>query len=128
MLHANARTCPKSRQLLVDRINAGWSVMEAAEAAGITDRTARRSAGMPHSTDCYEGLRRMCSALRIVNNNGCTGAQNLDACEKSAHLGHQAQRDCGRLSACYVEHARPNRKDPGFEGTSLMTTHNGNGS
>ena len=41
-LHANARTCPKSRRLLVDRIEAGWSVMEAAEAAGITDRTARR--------------------------------------------------------------------------------------
>src|SRR3954453_7632952 len=41
-LHANARTCPKSRQLLVERIGAGWSVMEAAEAAGITDRTARR--------------------------------------------------------------------------------------
>src|ERR1700728_462665 len=41
-LHANARTCRKSRQLLVDRIDAGWSVMEAAEAAGITDRTARR--------------------------------------------------------------------------------------
>ena len=41
-LHANARTCPKSRRLLVDRIEGGWSVMEAAEAAGITDRTARR--------------------------------------------------------------------------------------
>ena len=41
-LHANARTCPKSRRLLVDRVAAGWSVMEAAEAAGITDRTARR--------------------------------------------------------------------------------------
>ena len=41
-LHANARTCPKSRQLLVDRVQMGWSVMEAAEAAGITDRTARR--------------------------------------------------------------------------------------
>jgi transposase InsO family protein len=41
-LHANARTCPKSRQLLVDRVGAGWSVMEAAEAAGITDRSARR--------------------------------------------------------------------------------------
>src|SRR4051812_27536490 len=41
-LHANARTCPKSRQLLVDRVGAGWSVMEAAAAAGITDRTARR--------------------------------------------------------------------------------------
>jgi transposase InsO family protein len=42
-LHANARTCPKSRRLLVDRIGReGWSVMEAAEAAGISDRTARR--------------------------------------------------------------------------------------
>jgi transposase InsO family protein len=41
-LHANARTCPKSRQLLVDRIERGWPVMEAAEAAGITARTARR--------------------------------------------------------------------------------------
>jgi len=41
-LHANARSCPKSRQLLVDRVGAGWSVMEAAEAAGITDRSARR--------------------------------------------------------------------------------------
>jgi transposase InsO family protein len=41
-LHANARTCPNSRRLLVDRIEAGWSLMEAAEAAGISDRTARR--------------------------------------------------------------------------------------
>ena len=41
-LHANARTCPKSRQLLVDRIESGWSVLEAAQAAGITARTARR--------------------------------------------------------------------------------------
>jgi transposase InsO family protein len=41
-LHANARTCPKSRQLLVDRVQSGWSVTEAAEAAGITARTARR--------------------------------------------------------------------------------------
>jgi transposase InsO family protein len=41
-LHANARTCPKSRRLLVERIEGGWSVMEAAVAAGITDRTARR--------------------------------------------------------------------------------------
>jgi transposase len=41
-LHGNARTCPKSRKLLVERIEAGWSVMEAAAAAGITDRSARR--------------------------------------------------------------------------------------
>jgi transposase InsO family protein len=41
-LHGNARTCPKSRGLLVERIEAGWSVVEAAAAAGISDRTARR--------------------------------------------------------------------------------------
>lgn len=41
-LHANARTCPKSRRLLVDRVEAGWPVLEAAQAAGISDRTARR--------------------------------------------------------------------------------------
>jgi transposase InsO family protein len=41
-LHANARTCPNSRRLLVERLEAGWSLVEAAEAAGISDRTARR--------------------------------------------------------------------------------------
>jgi transposase InsO family protein len=42
-LHANARTCPNSRRLLVERIvELGWSVTEAAAAAGVSDRTARR--------------------------------------------------------------------------------------
>src|SRR5215216_5244928 len=41
-LHGNARTCPKSRKLLVERIEAGWSLLEAAAAAGISDRSARR--------------------------------------------------------------------------------------
>jgi transposase InsO family protein len=42
-LHANARTCPKSRKLLVHRIEGeGWSLMVAAEAAGISERTAAK--------------------------------------------------------------------------------------
>jgi transposase InsO family protein len=42
-LHANARTCPNSRRLLVGRVlEEGWSVMAAAEAAGITERSAYR--------------------------------------------------------------------------------------
>jgi transposase InsO family protein len=42
-LHANARTCPKSRKLLVKRIEEeGWSLMVAAEAAGISERTAAK--------------------------------------------------------------------------------------
>jgi transposase InsO family protein len=41
-LHANARTCPKSRRLLVDRLEGGWSLMAAAEAAGVSERTAAK--------------------------------------------------------------------------------------
>src|SRR5436189_1479056 len=42
-LHASARTCPNGRRLLVDRVEVqGWSVMAAAEAAGITERSAYR--------------------------------------------------------------------------------------
>ena len=42
-IHANARTCPKSRRLLVRRVlEEDWSLMEAAEAAGISDRSASK--------------------------------------------------------------------------------------
>ena len=42
-LHGNARTCPNGRRLLVRRVREqGWSVMAAAEAAGISERGAYR--------------------------------------------------------------------------------------
>jgi transposase InsO family protein len=42
-LHGNARTCPKSRRLLVERIESRlWSLTAAAEAAGVSERTAYR--------------------------------------------------------------------------------------
>ena len=42
-LHANARLSVKGRELLVDRVEgAGWPVMQAAEAAGISERTAHK--------------------------------------------------------------------------------------
>jgi transposase len=42
-LHRNARTCPNSRRLLVERIESGtWSLTPAAEAAGVSERTAYR--------------------------------------------------------------------------------------
>jgi transposase InsO family protein len=45
-IHANARTCPNSRKLLVKRIEEeGWSLMVAAEAAGISERSARKWLG-----------------------------------------------------------------------------------
>jgi transposase len=42
-IHANARTCPNSRRLLVRRIEEeDWSLRTAAEAAGISERSARK--------------------------------------------------------------------------------------
>ncbi len=39
-LHQNAKTCPASRRLMCERIDSGWSVGAAAEAAGLTERRA----------------------------------------------------------------------------------------
>jgi transposase InsO family protein len=42
-LHANARLSLKGRELLIERVvGAGWSLSAAAEAAGISERTARK--------------------------------------------------------------------------------------
>ena len=45
-LHGNARTCPNSRRVLVERvIEEGWSVSAAAVAAGVSERTVYRWLG-----------------------------------------------------------------------------------
>lgn len=42
-LHANARTCPKSRRLIVSRVlEEGWTLAAAANAAGVSVPTARK--------------------------------------------------------------------------------------
>jgi transposase InsO family protein len=42
-IHGNARSCPKSRKLLVERIESRtWTLAAAAEAAGVSERTACR--------------------------------------------------------------------------------------
>jgi transposase len=65
-LHGNARTCPNSRRLLVDRVgDQCWSVAAAAQAAGISERTAYRwlkrwrEEGMPGLSDRSSAPRRI---------------------------------------------------------------------
>lgn len=69
-IHGNARTCPNSRQLLVRRIEEeGWSLMAAAEAAGISERSARkwlgrwRAEGAPGLLDRSSAPKRVPSRL-----------------------------------------------------------------
>jgi transposase-like protein len=63
-LHANARTCPNSRKLLVRRIEEeNWPLMVAAEAAGISERSARKWLGR-WRTEGEAGLLDRSSAPR----------------------------------------------------------------
>ena len=67
-LHANARLSLKGRELLVYRVKvAGWSLMEAAEAAGISERTARKWLAR-HRAEGPAGLADRSSAPNTVAN------------------------------------------------------------
>jgi transposase InsO family protein len=67
-MHANARLSLKGRELLVDRVeNAGWSLSAAAEAAGISDRTARKWIAR-YRTEGPAGLLDRSSAPAVVAN------------------------------------------------------------
>jgi transposase len=65
-LHGNARTCPKSRRLLVDRLEGEWSLAEAAEAAGVSERTAAKWLSRWRS-EGEEGLQDRSSAPHTVS-------------------------------------------------------------
>jgi transposase InsO family protein len=67
-MHANARLSLKGRELLIDRVeNAGWSLVAAAEAAGISDRTARKWLAR-YRSEGHDGLLDRSSAPVIVAN------------------------------------------------------------
>jgi transposase InsO family protein len=114
-LHGNARTCPRSRRLLVKRIEEhGWSHAEAATAAGISTRTAAKwlarwraegEAGLtdrssaphrcPHRTP--ERRRRLVLALRRLRLTAAEIAQTL-AMPLSTVCALLTRAGLGRLS------------------------------
>jgi transposase InsO family protein len=79
-LHGNARTCPKSRRLLVERIESkSWSLVAAAEAAGISERTAYRWLKRWRE-EGEAGLLDRCSAPRSIPHR--TPPDRIDAIAK----------------------------------------------
>ena len=61
-LHANARTCPHSRRLAVDRVERkGWTLTAAAEAAGVSVRTVSKWLRR-YRDEGEQGLLDRCSA------------------------------------------------------------------
>jgi transposase InsO family protein len=67
-LHANARLSVKGRELLIERVQrAGWSLTQAAEAAGVSDRTAGKWLAR-YRAEGAGGLLDRSSAPRTVPN------------------------------------------------------------
>src|SRR5438045_2024535 len=65
-LHANARTCPQSRRLAVDRVvGQGWTLAAAAEAAGVSVRTVSKWVRR-YRDEGEQGLLDRCSAPASV--------------------------------------------------------------
>jgi transposase InsO family protein len=65
-LHANARTCPHSRRLAVDRVERhGWTLAAAAEAAGVSVRTVSKWLRR-FREEGEQGLSDRCSAPASV--------------------------------------------------------------
>ncbi len=61
-LHANARTCPHSRRLAIDRVEQqGWTLAAVAEAAGVSVRTISKWRRR-HRAEGEQGLLDRCSA------------------------------------------------------------------
>ena len=67
-LHGNAKLSVKGRGLLIERVqDAGWSLTQAAEAAGVSDRTARKWLTR-YRADGLQGLLDRSSAPAVVAN------------------------------------------------------------
>jgi transposase InsO family protein len=67
-LHRNAKLSVKGRELLIDRVeHAGWSLTQAAEAAGVSDRTAAKWLAR-YRSEGPEGLLDRSSAPSVVAN------------------------------------------------------------
>jgi transposase InsO family protein len=67
-VHSNAVLGPKGRQLLVDRIERdGWTALDAAQSAGISERTARKWLAR-HRAEGPAGLVDRSSAPHVVAN------------------------------------------------------------
>ena len=76
-LHANAKLSVKGRELLIDRVEAaGWSLTQAAEAAGVSDRTARKWLAR-YRREGRGGLVDRSSAPAMVANR--TGERRVEA-------------------------------------------------
>jgi transposase InsO family protein len=87
-LHANARLSLKGRELLVGRVEgAGWSLTQAAEAAGVSDRTARKWLGRYRALGPAGLLDRSSAPHRVANRTDERRVQTIAALRRLRMTG-----------------------------------------
>lgn len=89
-IHANARLSPNGRRLLVDRVDQdGWRVADAAQAAGISVRTARKWLGRWKTEGELGLLDRSSAPRRVANRSDPQLVQAICALRKLRFSGPQ---------------------------------------
>ena len=115
-IHANARTCPKSRALIAGRVlEEGWSLTAAAEAAGVSERTAGGLDGLGDVVGVTRvGDRRRAPVDPAVPAG--TGAVvvsvgRLDQGTDEPGGAHSGERGGGSAGGRHEDHGRADRTD-----------------
>jgi transposase InsO family protein len=89
-IHANARLSPNGRRLLIDRVEQhGWRVADAAEAAGISLRTARKWLGRWRAEGEAGLLDRSSAPKRVANRSEPQLVEAICALRKLRFSGPQ---------------------------------------
>jgi transposase len=95
-LHANARLSPNGRRLLVDRIETGWDVRDAAESAGISVRTARKWLARWRAEGELGLLDRSSAPKRVANKTDPHTVELIAALRRLRFSGPQIAELIGR--------------------------------
>jgi transposase InsO family protein len=96
-IHANARLSPNGRRLLIDRVeHDGWRVADAAEAAGISLRTARKWLGRWRAEGESGLLDRSSAPKRVANRSEPKLVETICALRKLRFSGPQIAELLGR--------------------------------
>ena len=99
-LHSAARTCPASRALLVGRVReAGWTVTRAAEAAGISRRTAHKWLGRYAAEDPASFADRSSRPRRSPGRTPVEWREMILLLRRTKMTGPQIARDLKRPRA-----------------------------
>ena len=106
-MHANARLSLKGRELLIERVgDAGWSLSAAAEAAGISDRTARKWVAR-HRAEGRDGLLDRSSAPSVVANR--TDDRRVEVITQTGH-DHQPAPGASQRRVPAPRHNHPSMR------------------